>query len=61
MAKGQEMLCVGSKVKAYIKSKGFMTSSDVLEGLNAKMHMVLDEAMKRTESNRRSTVRSADL
>ena len=61
MAKSKEMLIVGSKLKAYIKSKGFMTSSDVLGGLNEKVHALLDDAMDRTKSNKRSTVRSADL
>ena len=58
---GNDMLLVGSKVKAYIKSKGFMTSGDALEALNKEVHMLLDHAMRRTESNKRSTVRGNDF
>ncbi len=61
MAKPKEMLVVGSKVKAYIKSQGCMTSSDVLDSLNEKVHMLLEHATKRTKGNKRSTVRSYDL
>ncbi|EMP08273.1 hypothetical protein LEP1GSC124_2112 [Leptospira interrogans serovar Pyrogenes str. 200701872] len=32
----RETLIVTSKVKAYIKSKGFMTSGDAIDGLNEK-------------------------
>ena len=59
--KGKEVLVVASKVKAYIKSKKFMSSSDVIDGLSAKVYALLDEAMARTKSNKRSTVRARDL
>jgi len=58
---GMESLVVASKVKAYIKSKGLMSSSEMLGGLNCVVYCALDAAMKRTEANRRSTVKSADL
>ncbi|UPO14266.1 hypothetical protein MY480_08605 [Leptospira borgpetersenii] len=51
----KETLIVTSKVKAYIKSKGFMTSGDAIDGLNEKIHQLIDEAVKRPESNKRST------
>lgn len=57
----KETLIVTSKVKAYIKSKGFMTSGDAIDGLNEKIHQLIDEAVKRTESNKRSTVRPTDF
>ncbi|MEM7181908.1 MAG: hypothetical protein AAF518_13410 [Spirochaetota bacterium] len=57
----KEMLLVSSKVKAYIKSKQFMTSSEALDGLNDKVHKLIDEALARTEANKRSTLKSADL
>lgn len=55
------MLVVGSKVKAYIKSKGCHTSGELLEGLNTKVHALLDDACARTQANKRSTVKSTDL
>jgi len=59
--KTREMLVVGSKVKAYIKSKGCMTSGDVLAALNDKVHDLIDQATARTKANKRATVRSQDL
>ncbi|AQT68594.1 hypothetical protein STSP2_01762 [Anaerohalosphaera lusitana] len=57
----KEMLVVTSKVKAYIKSKGLMTSSDAVEAINDKIYAMIDDAAARTESNRRSTVKPQDL
>lgn len=57
----KEMLVVTSKVKAYIKSKGMMTSSDTPIALNDCIYQMLDAAVKRTEANRRSTVKPQDL
>ena len=56
-----EVLVVGSKVKAYIKGKGFMSSGDLLEALTAKVAVILDAATERTKANKRSTVRGTDL
>ena len=62
MAKKQkDVLVVASKVKAYIKSKKMMTSSDALEALSDKVYCLLDEAVVRTKANRRSTVKPQDL
>ncbi|NCN08971.1 MAG: hypothetical protein GW938_03920 [Leptospira sp.] len=58
---GRESLIVASKVKAYIKSKGCMTSSDAVDGLNERIYKMLDEAIERTQSNKRTTVRSYDF
>jgi hypothetical protein len=60
-ASSKEMLVVTSKVKAYIKSKGMMSSSDTAAALNDCLYTILDAACKRTESNRRSTVKPQDL
>ena len=57
----KEVLVVASKVKGYIKSKKFMSSSDVVEALNAKIYALIDDAMNRTASNKRSTVRGKDF
>ena len=60
-AKKQESLIVASKVKAYIKSKKMMTSSDALDALNKAVYCMLDGGIARTKANRRSTVKPQDL
>lgn len=57
----RESLIVTTKVKAYIKAKGCMTSGDAIDGLNEKIYQLLDEAVDRTQNNKRSTVRSYDF
>ena len=57
----KDVLVVASKVKGYIKSKKFMSSSDVIEALNLKIYALVDDAMGRTAANKRSTVRGKDL
>ena len=57
----KEMLVVASKVKAYVKSNGKMSSSDSIAALNDKVYAMLDAAIERTEANRRSTVKPQDL
>jgi len=57
----EDMLVVGSKVKAYIKSKGCHTSSDALGALNDEVHKILDRATERCKSNKRSTVKPQDM
>ena len=61
MAKKRETLVVASKVKAYIKSKKMMTSSDALEAVSDNVYKILDAAMARTKANRRSTVKAQDV
>lgn len=57
----KDVLVVASKVKAYVKSKGKMSSSDAVAALNDKLYALLDAAIVRTEANRRSTVKPQDL
>jgi hypothetical protein len=57
----KEVLVVGSKVKAYIKSKKMMCSGDLIEGLSSKVYDCIDDAVTRTKNNKRSTVRPHDL
>ncbi|TGN20980.1 hypothetical protein [Leptospira idonii] len=57
----KETLIVASKVKAYIKSKGFMTSGDAIEGLNEEVYRLIDKALERTSANKRTTARSTDF
>lgn len=61
MAKKRESLIVASKVKAYIRSKKMMSSSESLEAINDRVYCMLDAAAERTKANRRSTVRAHDL
>ena len=61
MAKKKESLVVASKVKAYIKSKKMMTSSDAIEAVSDNVYKILDAAMARTKANRRSTVKAQDV
>lgn len=60
-ASSKEVLVVASKVKAYVKSQGKMSSSDAVSALNEKVYALLDAAIERTEANRRSTVKPQDL
>jgi hypothetical protein len=61
MAKKKESLIVASKVKAYVKSKKMMTSSDALGAISDRVYCMLDKAIDRTKANRRSTVKPQDL
>ena len=57
----RESLVVASKVKAYIKSKKMMTSSDAVCALSSQVYDMLDKAIARTQANKRSTVKPQDL
>ncbi len=57
----KDMLVVGSKVKAYLKSKGVKTAGDTLAGVSDKVYAMLDGAVARTQANKRATVRPHDL
>ncbi len=61
MAKKRESLVVASKVKAYIKAKKMMTSSEAIGAINDLLHCILDKAAERTKANRRSTLKAQDL
>jgi len=60
-AKKRDSLVVASKVKAYIKGKKMMTSSDAVEAISDAVYCLLDKAAVRTKANRRSTVKPQDL
>jgi len=59
--KAVDTMVVGSKVRAYIKSKGCMTSGELFDALNCKLACLLDAAIARTKGNKRSTVKAQDL
>ena len=60
-ARSKEVLVVASKVKAYVKSKKMMTSSDAVAALSDQVYALLDDAIVRTKANKRSTVKPQDL
>ena len=60
-ASKKEVLVVASKVKAYIKSKKMMTSSDAISALSDQVYALLDDGIARTKANKRSTVKPQDL
>ncbi len=59
--KSRDVLVVASKVKAYIRGKGYITSGDMIAGLNDAVYKLIDEATARTDANKRSTVRPQDI
>jgi hypothetical protein len=61
MAKKQEQLVVGSKVKAALKKMGCNTASDALDGLNMLVGWYAEQAAKRAKANGRKTVRAHDF
>ena len=57
----QEILVVGSKVKAFIKGKKGKTSGDLIGALSCRVECLLEKAVKRAQENKRTTVRPCDL
>jgi len=52
----KETLVVASKVKAYIKSKNMIASSDAIATLSDRACIVLDSVVAKAKANQRSTV-----
>ncbi len=61
MSEERETLIVASKTKAFIKSQGCMVSADALDELNNKIYELIENAVKRTKENKRSTLRAHDF
>ena len=57
----KEVLVAASKVRAAIKGKGCMMSSELIGALNDKVYELLDAAVARTQANKRSTVKAQDI
>ncbi len=57
----KETFVVASKVKGYVRSKGYNVSSDLVEALSQRTQKLLDAAAARCENNGRRTVRPFDL
>jgi hypothetical protein len=58
---GKEMLIVGTKARAFIKSKKCMTSSEFLPALSEAVQQMISKAVERAKANKRSTLRARDL
>jgi hypothetical protein len=56
-----EMLVVGSKVRAMIKSADCNTAGDALDGLNSYLGWLVAQATQRAKANGRKTVRAHDF
>ncbi|HAK95958.1 MAG TPA: hypothetical protein DCM87_13440 [Planctomycetes bacterium] len=56
-----EPLIVASKVKAFVKSKGMMSSKDFLCALNGAICELIAKAATRAKENKRSTVQPRDV
>lgn len=57
----REPVVVASKVKAYVRSKGKMSSKEFLGALNAVVCDAIDKAVWRAGENKRSTLQPRDL
>jgi len=60
-ARPTEMLLVSSKVRQLIKDAGCNTAGDALDGLNAYVGWLVEQAAKRASENGRKTVRAHDF
>jgi len=59
--KKKEPLVVASKVRAYIKSKKMLTSSEAVGAISDAVYELIDKAVARAKANRRSTIKAQDL
>lgn len=57
----EETLVVISKVKDYVKSKGFQTSETAIDALSDTIRELLDKAIARAKDNGRQTVKDRDI
>lgn len=57
----KEILVVGSKVKDVIRDAGLRSDGELIQAVSDKVHELLADAIERTKSNNRSTVRPHDL
>jgi histone H3/H4 len=57
----RETFVVASKVKSYVREKGFNVSSELVAELSNRAQELLDRAAKRCQGNGRRTVRTFDV
>ncbi|MBZ0237863.1 MAG: hypothetical protein K8M05_36450 [Deltaproteobacteria bacterium] len=62
-AKGanKEVLLIASKVRAAVKDADCNFAGDAIEGLNAYVHWLVQQATERAKQNGRKTVRAHDF
>lgn len=56
-----ETLVVVSKIKDYVKEKGFRTSETAVDALSNAVRELLDKAIARSKDNGRQTVKDSDI
>ena len=57
----RDVLVVGSKVKAYVRGKGAMSSGQLPSALSEELYGILDKAIARAQGNKRTTVQPKDI
>ena len=57
----RETFVVASKVKSYVREKGYNVSSELVAELSRRAQELLDRASSRCEGNGRRTVRPFDV
>ena len=57
----KDVLVVASKVKAHVKSKGKMMSADAIGALSDAVYAMINAAIKRTDANKRKTLKPQDI
>lgn len=57
----QETLVVVSKIKEYVKEKGFQTSETAVDALSNAVRELLDKATARAKDNGRQTIKDRDI
>lgn len=61
----REVLVVASKVKEYIKSQGgkdkLLVAGDFAANLSESVYILIDNAIRRAQANKRSTVQPKDI
>jgi histone H3/H4 len=57
----KETMVVVSKVKEYVKAKGFQTSETAVESLSDAVRELLDKAIARAKGNSRQTIKDRDI
>lgn len=57
----REILIVGSKVKSVISQAGLRSDGQLVEAISNKVHDMIEQAIERSQGNKRSTVRPHDL
>ncbi len=60
-ASAKDSLLIASKVREIVRGHQCNTSGDALDGLNAWVHLLIEQATKRAQANGRKTIRAHDF